>query len=241
MKAGMILRTVLLTPWLGIALSFGAAAQTVKMGETAVLTAADNGNGNFLLAQEANLAQAAKIKSLSFYVTAASGKLVLGIYNATGPLGGPGTLVAQTAAFTPSVGWNVASTTTTPTLAAGNYWLAYLPSSNGLSFVKENNTGNCRFYALTFTSTLPQTFSTKTTNCTPVLWSFYATLTATTTPPTLQLSDSPSTPSVPANAAVSTVATTLTASWSNGTPVYRYAFICFALHERWGFVCAERE
>ena len=218
MKAGMILRTVLLTPWLGIALSFGAAAQTVKMGETAVLTAADNGNGNFLLAQEATLAQAAKIKSLSFYVTAASGKLVLGIYSATGPLGGPGTLVAQTAAFTPSVGWNVASTTTTPTLAAGNYWLAYLPSSNGLSFVKENNTGNCRLYALTFTSTLPQTFSTKTTNCTPVLWSFYATLTATTTPPTLQLSDSPSTPSVPANAAVSTVATTLTASWSNGNP-----------------------
>ncbi len=40
MKAGMMLRTVLLTAWLGIALSFGAAAQTVKMGETAVLTAA---------------------------------------------------------------------------------------------------------------------------------------------------------------------------------------------------------
>ena len=65
MRAGMILRTVLLTPWLGIALSFGAAAQTVKIGETAALTAADNGNGNFLLAQEATLAQAAKIsKSL---------------------------------------------------------------------------------------------------------------------------------------------------------------------------------
>ena len=34
MKAGMILRTVLLTPWLGIALSFGAAAQTVQGGGT---------------------------------------------------------------------------------------------------------------------------------------------------------------------------------------------------------------
>jgi hypothetical protein len=148
MKSRMILRTVLLTAWLGIVMSFGvaaensaAAAPTVMIGETAVLTAADGENGNLLLAQEATLSQAATIQSMSFYVTSASGKLVLGVYRANGPSGGPGTLVAQTAAFTPSVGWNVASTTTTPTLVAGNYWLAYFPSSNGLSFVKENNTG----------------------------------------------------------------------------------------------------
>ncbi len=219
MKFGMILRTVFLAAWLGIALSFGAAAQTVKIGETAVLTAGDSGNGNLLVAQEATLSQSAKIHSMSFYITSASGKLVLGVYSATGPSGGPWTLVAQTAAFTPSVGWNVASTTTTPTLAAGKYWLAYLPSSNGLSFVKENNTGNCRYYALNFTSTLPLTFSTNPQNCTPTTWSLYATLgTTATATPTLQLSDSPSTPSVPANAAVGTVATVLTASWSNGNP-----------------------
>ncbi len=224
MKSGMIARTVLLTAWLGIALSFGAAAQnsgaaapTVRIGETAVLTTADSQNGNLLLAQEATLSRSATIQSMSFYVTSASGKLVLGVYSANGPSGGPGTLVAQTAAFAPSVGWNVASTTTTPTLSAGEYWLAYLPSSNGLSFVKENNTGNCRYYARTFISTLPETFSTKPMNCTPATWSLYATLATTVTPPTLQLSDSPSTPSVPANAAVGTVVTALTASWSNGT------------------------
>ena len=155
---------------------------------------------------------------MSFYVTYASGKLVLGVYSATGPSGGPGTLVAQTAAFTPSVGWNVASTTTTPTLPAGEYWLAYLPSSSDLVFVEDKATGNCRALVLTFTSTLPQTFSTNPYNCTPATWSFYATLAATTTPPTLQLSDSPSSPSVPANAAVGTVVTALTASWSNGAP-----------------------
>jgi Pectate lyase superfamily protein len=177
-KPGMILRTALLSAWLGSTLSFGAAAQTIAIGETAVLTAADSGNGDLLVAQEASLSQPATIQSLSFYVTAAAGQLVLGIYNANGPSGGPGTLVAQTAAFTPKVGWNVAATTTTPTLAAGNYWLAYLPSDGGLAFVKENNSGNCHYYSLEFTSTLPPTFSTRTRNCTPTTWSFYATLAA---------------------------------------------------------------
>jgi len=132
----MNLRAALLTAWLGNALSFSAAAQTVTVGETAVLTKADSGNGNLLVAQEASLAQSATIQSMAFYVTAAAGELVLGIYDATGPSGGPGILVAQTAAFTPEVGWNVTATTTTPTLAAGKYWLAYFPSSGALSFVK---------------------------------------------------------------------------------------------------------
>jgi hypothetical protein len=213
----MILRIALLTAWLGSALSFGVAAQTVTMGETAVLTAGDSGNGNLLVAQKASLSQPATVRSMSFYVTATAGELVLGIYNAGGPSGGPGTLLAQTAAFKPEVGWNVAATTTTPTLVAGNYWLAYLPSSSSLSFVKENNSGNCYYHSLSFTSNLPQTFSGHRRNCTPTTWSFYATL-GTTATPTLQLSDSPSTPMVSPDAAVGTVITTLTASWSNGMP-----------------------
>ena len=178
----MILRTALLCAWLGCSLSFGAAAQTVTIGETAVLTAADGDNGNLLVAQEASLSQPATIQSMSFYVTGAAGRLVLGIYKANGPSGGPGTLVAQTAAFTPQVGWNVAATTTTPTLAAGPYWLAYLPSDGGLAFVKQNNSGNCYYYSHKFTSILPQTFSTRPRNCTPTTWSFYATLTASSDP-----------------------------------------------------------
>jgi hypothetical protein len=97
----MILRAASLTVWLGIGLSFGAAAQTVTMGETAVLTTDDNENGNLLIAQEASLSQSATIQSMSFHVTAAAGELVLGVYDSTGPSKGPGHLVAQTAAFTP--------------------------------------------------------------------------------------------------------------------------------------------
>ena len=72
-----------------------AQAQSVTIGQTTVLSAPDGGNGNLLAAQSANLAQAATIQSLSFYVTAAAGNLILGIYDATGPNGGPGALKAR--------------------------------------------------------------------------------------------------------------------------------------------------
>ena len=114
-----------------------AQAQSVTIGQTAVLSSGDSGNGNLLVAQSATLAQAATIQSLSFYVTAASGNLILGIYDATGPNGGPGALKASTASFTPVTGWNTANVVTPVSLAAGSYWLAYLPSSNALEF-REN-------------------------------------------------------------------------------------------------------
>ena len=69
-----------------------AQAQSVTIGETAVLSSGDNENGNQLQAQSATLAQAATIQSLSFYVTAGGGSLILGIYDATGPNGGPGVI-----------------------------------------------------------------------------------------------------------------------------------------------------
>jgi hypothetical protein len=192
-----------------------ASAQTVTMGETAILSSADNGNGNLLLAQEATLSTSATLQSMAFYVTQAAGNLVLGVYDASGPSGRPGKLMAQTAEFAPTTGWNVASTTTSPTLAAGQYWLAYFPSTNDLNFVKENNTGPCWYYSLQFTAVLPTTFATKTTSCTPTMWSLYATLSTTATP-SLSLTDSPMNPSVMSSSAPGTVVTSLTAAWNNG-------------------------
>ena len=140
-----------------------------------MLSAGDSGNGNLLAAQRATLTRAATVESLSFYVTAASGSLILGIYDATGPNGGPGALKASTKSFIPRTGWNTATVVTPVSLTAGNYWLAYLPSSNGLSFVKTNASGNCAYYGYNFGS-LPSKFSASPTSCTPATWSFYATL-----------------------------------------------------------------
>jgi hypothetical protein len=155
-----------------------AQAQSVTIGDTAVLSSADGQNGNLLAAQSATLAKTATIESLSFYVTAANGNLILGIYDATGPNGGPGALKASTASFTPATGWNTAKVVTPVSLTAGAYWLAYLPSSNGLGFVKTNTSGNCAYYSYNFGSSLPSKFSTSPASCTPTTWSFYATLTA---------------------------------------------------------------
>lgn len=160
----------------------------IKMGETNVLTEADNGNGDLLVTQKATLTTQATLQSLSFYVTNAAGNLRLGVYDASGPSGGPGQKVAETGSFTPINGWNTANVTTPVTLPAGTYWLAYLPSDNALSFVKNSNGTGGKYYSYTY-APMPQTFSTS-PSTTATNWSFYATLTAssqtitpTATPP----------------------------------------------------------
>jgi hypothetical protein len=154
-----------------------AQAQSVTIGSATVWSAGDSQDGNQMLAQIAKLTQAATIQSLSFYVNAASGNLILGIYDATGPNGGPGALKASTASFTPTKGWNTAKVVTPVSLAAGSYWLAFLPSSNALgSAIGFVGTGNCKYYSFSFGS-LPSKFSTSPASCAPASWSLYATLT----------------------------------------------------------------
>jgi hypothetical protein len=104
------------------------------MGETNILSLDDSGNANLLIAQAATLSQSGTIQSLSFYVTTASGKLRLGVYDSTGPSGGPGAKKAETNEITPTTGWNTANVITPVLLPAGTYWLAYLPNDNNLHF-----------------------------------------------------------------------------------------------------------
>jgi hypothetical protein len=146
---------------------------SIRIGETNILSIDDSGNANLLIAQSASLGQPAVIQSLSFYVTTASGKLRLGIYDATGPSGGPGAKKAETSEITPVTGWNTVTVTSPVSLAAGTYWLAYLPSSNGLHF-RRSGSGTCRYYSYSY-GAMPATFSRTTTNISDH-WSFYGTL-----------------------------------------------------------------
>jgi hypothetical protein len=61
----------------------------ITIGDWQIESADDSQNANLVLAQETTLSQTATIRSLSFYVTSAHGNLILGIYDATGPNGGP--------------------------------------------------------------------------------------------------------------------------------------------------------
>jgi hypothetical protein len=151
------------------------APATAVLGEASILPSDDSGNANLLLAQKATLAQAGTLQALSFYVTQAVGSLRLGIYDATGPNGGPGALLTQTNAFNPVVGWNTAPVTTPVHLAPGTYWLAYVPTDNNLHFRVDRTSGTLEWFPFTF-GAMPTVFSTAPTIETGH-WSFYATLT----------------------------------------------------------------
>ncbi len=125
------------------------------IGETNILGIDDFGNGNILIAQQVNLSQTATIQSLSFYITSAVGRLRLGIYDHVA--GVPGTLKAQTAEFSPTIGWNTQNVLTPTQLTAGTYWLAYLPESNDLHF-RVAFSGPASYYNYPF-GAMPDTFS----------------------------------------------------------------------------------
>ncbi len=148
-----------------------SVAQQITIGETNVLPNNDGGNGGLALAQSATLSETATIQSLSFYVRTAAGTLQLGIYSDNG--GQPGTLMASTATFTPVVGWNTQDVTTPVSLPAGTYWLAYLPSDNGLGF-QNDNTGTA-FWQGNYT-TLPSPYPSNPSGSGSYHWSLYATL-----------------------------------------------------------------
>jgi Fibronectin type III domain/Divergent InlB B-repeat domain len=148
-------------------------SSSVSIGETNVLGTADFGNGNLLIAQRANLTDAATIRSLSFYVTEARGKLRLGIFDATGRNGGPGKKKAETAETTPKVGWNTANVTIPISLPKGPYWLAYLASDNNLALVKTRS-GLAKYYAYPY-GPMPTTFFSS-PNTEVVHWSLFASL-----------------------------------------------------------------
>jgi hypothetical protein len=148
---------------------------SITIGETQILTTNDSGNGNLLLAQRTTLGQAASIQSLSFYVTSASGRLRLGIYDASGPNAGPGARKASTAEFTPVSGWNTRAVTSPVSLAAGTYWLAYLPESNSLGF-RVASSGSSAWYGFSY-GAMPGTFAATGLSTASVHWSFYASLT----------------------------------------------------------------
>jgi beta-glucanase (GH16 family) len=157
-----------------VSVTLNNVATNLNIGETNILASDDSGNGNMLLAQQTSLGQTATIQSMSFYVATASGKLRLGIYDASGPSGGPGAKKAETAEITPVTGWNTANVTTPVSLSAGTYWLAYFPNDNNLHFRLDTSSGTHRFYSLTYT-TMPATFSTTPTTGAGH-WSLYASL-----------------------------------------------------------------
>lgn len=157
-----------------------AAGSTSTFGETAVLGVDDGNNSGLLVSQLVSLAQSGTLQSLSFYVTQAAGMLRLGIYSASGPGGGPGSKLAETAEFSPVVGWNTVPVATPVILAAGSYWLAYLSNSNSLRF-RNAGSGSGKWYSVSY-GPLPATYLTSPSGGS-YHWSFYGTIGTSAAPP----------------------------------------------------------
>lgn len=154
-----------------------APPMDIKVGETNMLANDDSMNSNKLLAQEVTLADTATLKSLSFYVKTAAGKLKLGVYDDDGPNGGPGTKLAETAEFDAVAGWGAQNVIQTKVLQPGKYWLAYAPNDDGLVFLlSDADDGKLAYFDRTYDGTLPDTFSDMPMTDTKH-WSFYMTLT----------------------------------------------------------------
>ena len=129
----------------------------------------------FGFTQNATLTKPGTIQSLSFYVAQAAGNLRLGIYDASGPNGGPGAKKAETNEFVAAVGWNAVPVVTPVLLPVGDYWLAYAPSDSNLHFeLAGDGTGTLVYYSNPY-GPMPATFSDAPTTANDH-WSFYATL-----------------------------------------------------------------
>ena len=181
---------------------------TITMGESSIMGVNDTGNGNLLVSQKATLAQTGILRRLSFYVTTAAGNLRLGVYAPNGPSGGPGQKLAETASFVPTAGWNTVNVLSPVTLAAGSYWLAYLPSSSSLAF-RVGSGGEARWQSFSYGS-MPATFPTS-PNAEGVRWSLYATLDVTDEAP-------PPLPPPPVASVRTEPTTTRTARSTSATP-----------------------
>jgi len=121
------------------------------MGETnCTLSGIDSGNAGLLLKQAATLTQAGTLLSLSFCVINPIGQLRLGVYD------NGGNIVVQSAAFTPVAGKNTMAVGHVP-IPAGNYFLAYEPSSSNLTFPVNQSSGSCQWASVTF-GPMPPTF-----------------------------------------------------------------------------------
>jgi hypothetical protein len=153
----------------------GTVLKLFTIGEPEILSSVDSGNGDLVLGQKTTLDRAATITKFSFYVGTPDGLLRIGIYDATGPGGGPGALLAQTVEITPVAGWNNYAAVTPVALAVGTYWLAYFPSSSSLTFRKTpTGVGDYAYMSQAY-GALPTTFSTTPTTGSDH-WSFYGTM-----------------------------------------------------------------
>lgn len=150
-----------------VTISFGKISATT-MGESSILPNVDGNNANYLVVQQAVLSQPSTIQSISIYLSAALGKIRLGVYNFSNAK------VAETDEITAVVGWNTAPVKLPVLLVSGTYWLSYFASAN-VSTKRIDNNGTGKFWWAAY-GILPYSLPISTPTNISSHWSLYATV-----------------------------------------------------------------
>jgi hypothetical protein len=137
--------------------STATPAYSTKIGDTTIQPNDDGNTGGYLVSYQVTLSQAATLQELVFYVRTVSGHLTLGLYSDSSNV--PSTLLASTASFTPTTGWNTVAVTPTQ-LSAGKYWLAFMIENDGLGFQNNNGVAGRLCYTTPGYGTMPSSFGT---------------------------------------------------------------------------------
>jgi hypothetical protein len=116
--------------------NFGSA----EIGDTNIEANVDSGNANYLEGSPVTLSSAAKLQSLSIYISDcnacnSSEQAIFALYDATGGGGAPGTLLATTTTLSVTqTGWLTANVTTPVELTPGTYWLMSNNNDNSINY-----------------------------------------------------------------------------------------------------------
>jgi hypothetical protein len=143
-------------------LSTGTASASVFFGNPTALPESLAGTSNLLLGFRITVTTSGSLEAFGVHFRSGSGQANVGLYAADGGGGEPGTLVAQTGAFTIASGVLERLPTAPVTLTPGNYWIMADYSGAGPTLGGASTGASAdvvKYRTLTFTGSLPVSFA----------------------------------------------------------------------------------
>ncbi len=136
------------------------AATGVTYGQAMQLGTSNTFSANYLLGHRVTVTAAGTIATFGLFNQSTTGRAQMALY--TDASGRPGTLVAQTAAFTVTGGRQEIAATPLAPLAAGTYWLMAVYERDHAGYAMRPSTNSTAYVSFTFGRTPPSTFPTPT-------------------------------------------------------------------------------
>lgn len=190
--------------------------KNLTIGVKSVLGSSDANNQTFVLASKVQLAQSARVSSISAYIKKAAGNMRFAVYADNNSR--PGALMAQTNSFATLNGWNTAAVTnSSPILNPGYYWLAFESDNNTVSIAGAPSGGSYVYRSNWTYQPYPATFPAI-SGSGPWSFSIYASLLSATNPSPTPTPTPTATPTPIPTATPTPVAGSISIPLNDGNP-----------------------